>query len=109
MSSHFITMFLKNRYKVGIKASPAQAVASEDILEFALRGVIFSELIAKLGGLSFLKSKKGVGVCVLGERERSDEVRVLEVGQRGIIGRERWYGCSSWEEVCKEKGGKNYI
>jgi hypothetical protein len=78
MSSHFEMMFLKNRYKVGIKASPAQAVASENILEFALRGVIFSELIAKLGGLSFLKSKKGVGVCVLGER--SDEVRVLEGG-----------------------------
>jgi hypothetical protein len=35
-------------------------------LEFALRGVIFIELIAKLGGLSFLKSKKVVGVCVLG-------------------------------------------
>jgi hypothetical protein len=53
MSSHFVLMFLKNRYKVGIKASPAQAVASENILEFALRGVIFIELIAKLGGLSF--------------------------------------------------------
>jgi hypothetical protein len=58
MSSHFEMMFLKNRYKVGIKASPAQAVASENILEFALRGVIFNELIAKLRGLSFLEIKK---------------------------------------------------
>jgi hypothetical protein len=77
-------MFLKNRYKVGIKASPAQAVASENILEFALWGVIFIELISKLGGLSFLKSKKGVGYVCWGER--SDEVRVLEEGDR-IIGR----------------------
>jgi hypothetical protein len=66
MNGHSVMMFLKNRYKVGIKASPAQAVASEYILEFALRGVIFIELISKLGGLSFLKSKKVVGVCVLG-------------------------------------------
>lgn len=69
MSSHFEMMFLKNRYKVGIKASPAQAVASENILEFALRGVIFSELIAKLGGLSFFEIKKGGGgMCVGGEK-----------------------------------------
>lgn len=59
MSSHVVMMFLKNRYKVGIKASPAQAVASENILEFALRGVIFSELITKLEDLVFRNQKRG--------------------------------------------------
>jgi hypothetical protein len=41
MSSHFEMMFLKNRYKVGIKASPAQAVASLKIFWNAPLEVLF--------------------------------------------------------------------
>jgi hypothetical protein len=48
-------------------------------LEYALRGVIFNELNAKLRGLSFLKSKRGGNVRW---GERSDEVRVLEEGDK---------------------------
>lgn len=65
-------------------------MASLKILEFALRGVIFKELNAKLGGLSFLKSKKGE--CVLG----GDEVRVLEEGDKRSS-RGGMDACSSWE------------
>lgn len=54
-------------------------------MEYSLRGVILNELNAKVRGLSFLKSKKRGGNVRWGER--SDEVRVLEVGQRGINGR----------------------
>ena len=42
--------------------------------------------------------------------ERSDEVRVLEVGGRGDKRSSRGgMDAVVWEEVCKEKGGKNYI
>lgn len=39
--------------------------------------------------------------------ERSDEVRVLEEGDKRSS-RGGMDACSSWEEVCK-KGGKSYI
>jgi hypothetical protein len=41
MNGHSVMMFLKNRYKVGIKASPAQAVASLKIFWNAPLEVLF--------------------------------------------------------------------
>jgi hypothetical protein len=79
MNGHSAMMFLKNRYKVGIKASPAQAVASLKIFWNAPLEVLFLTIsYENWKDLVFCKTKKGG--CVLGERS---EVRVLEVGQRG--------------------------
>jgi hypothetical protein len=83
MNGHSVIMFLKNRYKVGIKASPAQAVASLKIFWNAPLEVLFlTNWYENWEDLVFCKTKKGG--CVLGGEKWGACIRS---GAEGINGR----------------------